>query len=133
MLTGSCHCGAVRWTFDGMPESVTACNCTICRRYGALWIYDYEGGRINVSGPSAVYTRKDKTNPVLEYHFCSSCGCVISCRDLRNDAEGRWRMAVNLRLAEPGPVAHLPIDHFDGLDTFDDLPRDGRCVGDMWF
>jgi hypothetical protein len=42
-------------------------------------------------------------------------------------------MAVNLRLAEPGPVAHLPIDHFDGLDTFDDLLRDGRCVGDMWF
>ena len=23
--------------------------------------------------------------------------------------------------------------HFDGLDTFDDLPRDGRCVGDHWF
>ena len=27
----------------------------------------------------------------------------------------------------------LPIDHFDGLDTFDDLPRDGRCVADYWF
>ena len=30
-------------------------------------------------------------------------------------------------------MANLPIDHFDGLDTFDDLPRDGRCVRDMWF
>jgi hypothetical protein len=30
-------------------------------------------------------------------------------------------------------VAHLPIDDFDGLDTFDDLPRDGRCVGHLWF
>jgi hypothetical protein len=30
-------------------------------------------------------------------------------------------------------VAHMPIDHFDGLDTFDDLPRDGRCVADYWF
>ena len=49
------------------------------------------------------------------------------------DSDGRRRMAVNLRLTEPGPVAHLPIDHFDGLDTFDDLPRDGRCVADMWF
>jgi len=30
-------------------------------------------------------------------------------------------------------VADLLIDHFDGLDTFDDLPQDGRCVRDMWF
>ena len=39
----------------------------------------------------------------------------------------------NLRLAEPEAVAQIPIDHFDGLDTFDDLPRDGRCVADYWF
>ncbi len=33
-------------------------------------------------------------------------------------------MAVNLRLALPEAVADLPIDHFDGLDTFDDRPSD---------
>ena len=41
-------------------------------------------------------------------------------------------MAVNIRLAEPDAVAGLPIDHFDGLDSFEDLPDDGRCVRDMW-
>ena len=41
-------------------------------------------------------------------------------------------MAVNIRLAEPKAVADLPIDHFDGLDSFEDLPGDGRCVRDMW-
>jgi hypothetical protein len=133
LLDGSCHCGAIGWTFDGMPDSVTACNCTLCRRYGVLWIYDYEGERIKISGPSTVYTRKGKTNPALEIHFCGSCGCVICWRGLRLEPDGRRRIAVNLRLTEPGPVAHLPIDHFDGLNTFDDLPRDGRCVGDMWF
>lgn len=102
MLTGTCHCGTLRWTFDGMPESVAARNCTLCRRYGVLWIYDYEGERINISGPSAVYTRKDTANPGLEFHFCSSCGCVICWRSLRTDAEGPRRIAVNLRLAEPG-------------------------------
>ena len=49
------------------------------------------------------------------------------------EKDGRRRIAVNIRLAEPGAVAHLPIDHFDGLDSFDDLPRDARCVADMWF
>jgi len=42
-------------------------------------------------------------------------------------------MAVNLRLAEPEGVAHIPIDHFDGLNTFKDQTRDGRCVADYWF
>jgi hypothetical protein len=133
MLTGSCHCGALAWTFDGMPESVTACNCTLCRRYGVLWIYDYEGERIRLHGPSTVYSRKDSAKPALEIHFCPSCGCVAAWRGLQVDANGRRRIAVNLRLANPDPVAHLPIDHFDGLETFDDLPPDGRCVRDLWF
>jgi hypothetical protein len=48
------------------------------------------------------------------------------------DERRRRRIAVNLRLAEPEAVAGIPIDHFDGLDTFEDLPRDGRCVADCW-
>lgn len=133
MLEGTCHCGALRWTFDGMPDSATACNCTLCRRYGALWAYDYEGEKIKLSGQSTAYTRKDEAEPVLEIHFCPSCGGVSCWRGLRTDANGRRRVAVNLRLAEPQAVGHIIIDHFDGLDTFDDLPRDGRCVADLWF
>ena len=129
MLEGSCHCGAVKWRFDGMPESTTACNCTVCRRYGALWIYDYQGERVHVSGETRAYIR----GKALSFHFCPNCGCVVSWLGSRLEEDGRRRMAVNLRLTEPGPVAHLPIDHFDGLDSFDDLPRDGRCVSDMWF
>jgi len=33
----------------------------------------------------------------------------------------------------PQAVARVPIDHFDGLDRFEDLPRDGKCVADYWF
>jgi hypothetical protein len=40
---------------------------------------------------------------------------------------------VNLRLTEPGPVARIPIQHFEGLESFEDLPRDGKCVADYWF
>ena len=48
-------------------------------------------------------------------------------------ADGRRRIAVNLRLTEPEPIADVPVDRFDGLDKFEDLPRDGRCVSDLWF
>ncbi|MGF1474171.1 MAG: GFA family protein [Geminicoccaceae bacterium] len=133
MLKGSCHCGALGWTLVGDPGSITACNCTLCRRYGALWAYDYEDERITISGPSAVYTRAGEANPALEFLFCPSCACVLCWRGLRLDEDGRRRIAVNVRLAPPEAVADLAIDHFDGLDRFDDLPRDGRCVRDLWF
>jgi hypothetical protein len=129
MIQGSCHCGSVRWQFDGMPDGATACNCTACRRYGALWIYDYEGERINVSGPTNKYIRGKS----VEFHFCPTCGCIAFWRGQGLDNEGRRRIAVNLRLTEPEPVAHIPIDHFEGLVSFEDLPRDGRCVADYWF
>jgi hypothetical protein len=58
---------------------------------------------------------------------------VAYWRSLKEYPEGRRRIAVNLRLTEPELVANVPIDHFDGLDTFEDLPRDGRCVSDYWF
>lgn len=55
MIQGSCHCGAVQWWFDGMPDGATACNCVPCRRYGALWAYDFEGERIKVSGTTRAH------------------------------------------------------------------------------
>ena len=131
MLEGSCHCGAVKWQYDAVPQSACACNCTICRRYGALWIYAYEGASEGIvwSGETRAYVR-GKYN---EFHFCPNCGCVALWRWIHAGPDGKRRAAVNIRLTEPGSVAHLPIDHFDGLDTFDDLPQDGRCVSDYWF
>lgn len=129
MINGSCHCGTVKWQFNAMPEAATACNCTVCRRYGVLWAYDYEGEGIDVSGPTTAYIR----GKAIEFHFCATCGCVAYWRSQAPGQDGRRRIAVNLRLTEPDAVAKVPIDHFDGLDTFDDLPRDGRCVADYWF
>ena len=131
MLQGSCHCGAVHWKWKHpvLPEGATACNCTVCRRYGALWIYDFEDDGIEVSGKTAHYVRGKS----VEFHFCPGCGCVAFWRAQGPGEDGRRRIAVNLRLTEPDPIARIPIDHVDGLDKFEDLPRDGKCVADLWF
>lgn len=130
MIEGSCHCGAVSWRFDAVPDAATACNCTTCRRYGVLWIYGHEGEDVQISGPVKAYVRRD--GGALEFLFCPDCGAMASWRALHWE-DGRRRMAVNIRLAAPETVAHLPIEHFDGLATFDDIGQDGRCVKDMWF
>lgn len=132
MLSGRCHCGAASWTLAGDPGPVTACNCTLCRRYGALWAYDDEGERVAVTGETRTYRRVGKADPALEIVFCPACAAVVAWRGLRVDADGRTRMAVNVRLAPPEAVAALPIDHFDGLDTFEDSAPSGKAVRDLW-
>lgn len=132
-LKGHCHCQSTTWELDGDPGSITACNCSVCHRYGTLWAYDYWNERIRLGGDISSYVRQDLDKPGLEFLFCSKCACVLAWRSLLNDETGRRRTAVNIRLARFEAVAHLPIDHFEGRDTFSDLPSDGRTVRDMWF
>src|SRR5689334_15083582 len=101
MIEGSCHCGAVHWRFEGIPKSATTCNCSICRRYGALWAYDYEGGRLNVSGATQIYLWGRRW---IEFHFCPQCACIAYWRAVRPGKDGRRSMGFNLRLAAPDVV-----------------------------
>ncbi len=128
-MKGSSHCGAVHWDFDGVPESATACNCSVCRRYGALWGYGFFDERINISGETRAYLWNRKS---LEFHFCPHCSCVVWWRAAtRGDDERRFG-AVNLRLAvNPADVQAIPLLHHD-TDSNTDLPPDGKCVADVW-
>jgi len=123
----------VQWRFVGEIRDATICNCTICRRYGVLWAYDYDGYGIHVEDPRAVLTAYVWGSRSLSFNFCSLCGNLVSWRGARPMQDGRTRIAVNLRLAEPEDVAKVPLLRFDGLDSFEDLPSDGRHVADVWF
>lgn len=132
---GRCLCGACSWTFEGEIEGATICNCTACRRYGVLWIYGHDGVEVHVQaaeGQLVPYVRSSVKSHI-SFNFCKTCGNLVSWRGLKPNEEGRYRMAVNIRLAEPEAVASIPLYRFDGLDSFDDLPVDGSTVKDVWF
>lgn len=131
MIEGACHCGKVKWTYSNPVDGVTACNCNLCRRYGALWAYGHLDHGISVSGPTDSYQHSRAHNG---FYRCQNCGCVAYYLANKLDDQGRRRIAVNIRIAQdPEQVAQFPIDHFEGLVSFEDLPRDGRCVKDLWF
>jgi hypothetical protein len=55
MIESSCHCGAVKLEIAVAPETVTECNCSICRRYGVLWAY-YAPSQVRIgAGPTDIY------------------------------------------------------------------------------
>jgi hypothetical protein len=50
MINGSCHCGAVTFSFAAEPERLTECNRSVCRRIGALWAHA-TAAEVHVSRP----------------------------------------------------------------------------------
>lgn len=118
MITASCHCGAVRIEIDQAPTRLTDCNCSICRRLGALWCY-YTRDQVRfVMAPDATvgYAQGDKT---LETHHCRTCGCTTHWTSI--SAENPDRVAVNARLFDPADRAGIPVRRFDGADTWEFL------------
>lgn len=121
MVRGSCHCGAVTFHLAATPEWLTECNCSICRRLGALWAHAHPSSiEIEASeGSTLAYSWGERT---IAFHTCRTCGCTTHWQSL--GPEPATRMAVNGRLATPEAVAGVPVRRFDGADTWAFLDGD---------
>ncbi|MGH7025271.1 MAG: GFA family protein [Caulobacteraceae bacterium] len=115
MIEATCHCGAVRIEAPRPPETVTDCNCSICRKLGALWVY-YDPAEVKMTTPEtnlAGYVRGDGT---LTFRHCRTCGCTTDWRPLPGKSQDR--MGINARLFAPEILASARIRHLDGADTW---------------
>jgi hypothetical protein len=120
MIQSSCHCGAVRLVCETAPTVVTDCNCSICRRYGALWAY-YSPGQVQLippQPPTDVYMWGDEE---IEFHRCRVCGCLTHWTPAD---KGRDRMGVNVRLMPLELLTQLRVRRLDGADTWRYLDED---------
>ena len=107
----SCHCGRVAFEVEGAPDSVTACNCSICQRKGILmWFVPRE--KLKLLTPeenSSVYLfNKHK----IQHRFCPVCG--IHAYGIGEDPQGRAMAAINARCIEGIELEGLTVTHFDG-------------------
>jgi hypothetical protein len=113
-IESSCHCGAVRLEIASPPETVTSCNCSICRRTGALWAY-YSPKQVRITpaaGATDIYMSGDR---MLELHRCKVCGIVTHWAPVDKSYD---RMGVNARLMDPAVLAAARVRRLDGADTW---------------
>ena len=73
MLKGSCHCGAVHFEVDGGIEEYRRCNCSICRRKGAIMVTARKEEFQLVTGEDNLSLYQWNTNTARHY-FCRTCG-----------------------------------------------------------
>jgi len=77
MHTGSCLCGAVRFSFDGEMHAPDACHCTQCRKQsGHYW------ASTNVKRAALTLEGEDKvtwfqSSEKVRRGFCSVCGSFL--------------------------------------------------------
>lgn len=106
--SGSCHCGAIRIELRDDPVDVGECNCSLCRRTGALWHYCPDS-LVKVSGEATGYVQGDCA---LTTWHCPNCG-IVTHWTILDDPEYD-RMGVNLRLFDPELWTGLPRRRIDG-------------------
>lgn len=122
MIDATCHCGNVTATVDQLPASLVSCNCSICRRLGALWAY-------YVPADVAVMVREGTTSTYvwghgnIAFHHCPACGCTTHYTSTgKTKAE---RIGLNCRMLDPEIVADVPIRYFDGAVTWQFIDQPG--------
>jgi len=114
-LEGACHCGAIRIYVRRMSRTLTSCNCSICRRYGALWAY-YAAGSVRIKAPKGGLSRYSWKRKIRAYYRCRHCGCVTHYRYRKKQRD--TIVAVNAVNFEPAALAASRIRHLDGAASW---------------
>lgn len=118
MLTGTCHCGAVRIEIPRRPRTLTNCNCSICRRYGTLWAY-YRQSEVRVLGDPGSTQGYVWGRNVLRFVRCTTCGCVTHWERVEPKEGGR--VGVNARNFEPEALGPVRIKLLDAASDWEGL------------
>lgn len=109
MLTGGCHCGAIRYEIEGEPINHALCHCVDCQRNSGApmvgWLM-VEDTALDVTGEPVVYPSSEHA---LRY-FCVQCGTGL----FYSNAELLPGMVdvQSATLDEPGeapPQAHIQV------------------------
>ena len=109
--TGSCHCGQVAYEADTDLGMVVSCNCSICRKRGALLTVVPEDNVRLKSGGEAL-TDYLFNKKVVHHMFCPTCGVGAFARGIRPD--GAKMIALNVRCLDGVDLDALKVRKFDG-------------------
>jgi hypothetical protein len=89
LFQGSCHCGTVKFEVRTAVSPATRCNCSLCRRKGALMSTTFAAAELKVlSGENALSIYQFNTRSAKHF-FCKHCG-IYPFHQTRKDP-ALWR------------------------------------------
>ncbi|NYT41070.1 GFA family protein [Sphingomonas sp. R-74633] len=76
-ITGSCHCGAIRYQAEADPARVALCHCNDCQTLsGSAWRASarVDAADFQVVGEPKVYVKTAESGTKRGQAFCGECG-----------------------------------------------------------
>jgi len=109
--TGGCHCGQVRFDVTADITQVLDCNCSICRKRGALWTFA-PADKFALRAGEETLTDYQFGKRTIHHLFCAQCGVGAFSRGTAPD--GQETVAVNIRCLDEVDIKALCPTAFDG-------------------
>jgi len=111
MYTGGCHCGEVRYEVTTDLADVMSCNCSICTKLGALWMFTTPDQFALRTGEECLTEYRFNTRSV-QHLSCTACGIESFVRGEMPD--GTAVVGINVRCLDGVDIAALKPKPFDG-------------------
>ena len=119
MLIGNCYCGNISVEIPRKPKQFTDCNCSICRKYGALWAYFLKKFlKISTKEKNSLLYSVESNNGRMRIAYCKFCGCVTHY-DWGKKQRLDKMMAVNGRIFDLDLLESIPVKKLDGARHWD--------------
>lgn len=106
---GSCHCGKVRFEVDADLDHVRVCDCSMCRRRGAL-LHRVEDNCLRLLTSQKDLTLYQWHTRTAKDYFCPTCGI----QPFRRPRTAPHQWSVNVRCLEDVDFASIPVVHTHG-------------------
>ena len=107
---GSCHCGAVRFEVDTALSPAVRCNCSLCRRKGAIMTPPVQPEHFRLLAGRESLTRYQYNTLTAEHFFCKHCG-IYPFHHPRSDPRA---YRVNIGCLEDADPFSLDVGMIDG-------------------
>ena len=111
---GSCHCGRIAFTLEGEVGDVIDCNCSMCRRKGAL-LAAFPREALSLKTPEADMGTYKFNKHLIDHHFCLTCG--ISPFSEGKGRDGKAMTMVNVRCLPDVDLSGLKVIAYDGASV----------------
>lgn len=92
LLKGSCHCGAVKFEVNTPVSPAARCNCSLCRRKGALMTPPFTADQLTIRQGEDALTLYQFNTRVAKHFFCKHCG-IYPFHQTRKDPK-LWRVNI---------------------------------------
>ena len=118
--TGSCHCGLTRFEFDLELDHVRVCDCSICKRRGAL-IHRVPEDALRILTPLSALTVYQWHTRTAKDFFCATCGILpfrrpraLSDEEVKQGTGPFHGWSVNVRCLDEVDPESVPVRHVYG-------------------